>query len=160
MTIVRSLVAGTIAGATATMALDISTYADMAARGRAPSDLPATVVAKLAERLGLEAGGDDDPAKNRRSAVGSLLGYANGLGVGAAYGIVRPLVRRAPPLVVALALGAATMALSDVPATRLGATDPRSWSITDWLSDIVPHAVFGATLVLAYAAFDDARDSA
>jgi hypothetical protein len=28
--------------------------------------------------------------------------------------------------------------------TVLGVTDPRSWSVTDWVSDLVPHLAYGA----------------
>lgn len=154
MTAGQSLVAGTLAGATATMALNLVTYLDMAARGRAPSSVPATVVAKLAERLGIETV-DSESARNRRSAIGSLLGFANGLGVGAAYGLLRLGLPRAPVAVATVGLGVAAMALSDVPAARLDATDPLSWSAIDWMADLLPHLAFGATLALAYDACRD-----
>lgn len=28
--------------------------------------------------------------------------------------------------------------------TLLGVTDPRTWSVIDWVSDLVPHAAYGA----------------
>jgi hypothetical protein len=49
-------------------------------------------------------------------------------------------------------LGAAAMAGSDVPATFLGVTDPTTWSRTAWLSDIVPHLVYGAVTAAAFRA--------
>jgi|GEM_PF-6643874 len=36
-----------------------------------------------------------------------------------------------------------TMAASDVPAAKLGATDPKTWGVPEWLSDIIPHVVYG-----------------
>ena len=44
------------------------------------------------------------------------------------------------------------MAGSDVPAlTKLGLTDPKNWSTTDWLSDVIPHLTYG---VVTYATLD------
>lgn len=42
------------------------------------------------------------------------------------------------------------MAGSDAPATALGVTDPRTWSRTAWLSDIVPHLVYGTVTASVY----------
>jgi hypothetical protein len=28
--------------------------------------------------------------------------------------------------------------------TVLGVTDPRTWSASDWMSDVVPHVAYGA----------------
>jgi len=36
------------------------------------------------------------------------------------------------------------MALSDVPLSLLGISDPASWSAKDWASDVVPHLAYGA----------------
>ena len=146
----RSFLAGTVAGAAGTIALDIATYADMALRGRPSSEAPSKLVEKLASTLGIPALlGDDDAAKNRRSGAGALLGYANGVGIGTAYGAIRPLLRGVPPLVTGLALGAAAMAASDIPMIKSGVTDPQEWGTAGWLADIIPHAIYG--LVLAYA---------
>lgn len=146
----RSFLAGIAAGAAGTVALDLTTYADMALRGRPSSEAPAKLVEKLASTLGIAALlGDDDAAKNRRSGAGALLGYANGLGIGIAYGAIRPVLRGVPPLVTGLALGAAAMAASDIPMVKSGVTNPQEWGAAGWLADIIPHAVYG--LVLAYA---------
>ena len=99
-------------------------------RGRPASSTPAEVAGALAERAGvkLAAGGNDsEPAGNRRSGLGALLGYGVGLGVGAAYGLLRsrrPAPRR--PWGAAAGLSLAAMAASDLPATALGVTDPRT----------------------------------
>ncbi|MGW0499315.1 hypothetical protein ACWD0Z_28970 [Streptomyces sp. NPDC003007] len=42
-------------------------------------------------------------------------------------------------------LGAMAMAGSDVPATALRVTDPSSWDVSSWLSDIAPHLAYGIT---------------
>ncbi|MGW2208675.1 hypothetical protein [Streptomyces sp. NPDC001781] len=36
------------------------------------------------------------------------------------------------------------MAATDASMTRFGVTYPWTWSPTDWMSDLVPHLVFGA----------------
>jgi hypothetical protein len=47
------------------------------------------------------------------------------------------------------------MAASDYPATRLGLTEPRDWTATDWASDVLPHMAFGVVTAIA---FEAARD--
>jgi hypothetical protein len=135
-----------IGGAAGTAALDVATYLDMVARGRPSSDVPAKVAGELAGRAGLPLEGDDPKTSARRSGAGALLGYATSLGLGAAYALLRRPEggrRRALPLGAGVALGLAAMALSDVPAVAAGATDPRRWGLPDWLSDLVPHVVYG-----------------
>lgn len=140
-----TMMKGAIAGAVGTMALDVTTYADMALRARSSSNTPATAIKKLSERAGVPIRND-----NRASALGALTGYVVGVGVGSLYGALRSRVR--PPLLLStLVLATAAMAAAEVPATRVGATDPKTWGIAGWLSDIVPHVVYG--LVTA-AVFD------
>jgi hypothetical protein len=38
-------------------------------------------------------------------------------------------------------------------SAALAATDPRSWSATDWASDIVPPVAYGAGAVSAFEGF-------
>lgn len=144
----NAILRGAIAGAAGTIALDVTTYADMALRGRASSNLPAEVVRRLAQRLGFDQLARPDEASNdatkaRRSALGALSGYAVGVGIGAAYGLLQPYLRRVPFTVRAVGLAAAAMAAADVPAARLGATDPAAWDASAWASDAVPHAIYG-----------------
>lgn len=152
MNFIRSVLAGTAAGAVGTAALNIASYADMASRGRPASEAPATMVKNVASSIGIDAlAADDERANNRRNGVGALLGYANGLTVGAIYGAVRPVLRRRVPLLVgAFAAGAAAMALGDVPLTKSGATDPKTWGPSGWLADLIPHAMFGLALALSF----------
>jgi hypothetical protein len=156
----HSVLVGTAAGALGTAALNIATYADMAWRGRPASETPAKLVQNVASEAGIEPlAADDEKAGNRRSGAGALLGYVNGLGVGAAYGALRPALRGLPVPVAALLLGAAAMALSDVPAAKAGATDPKTWGAQGWIADIVPHALYGLALALAYDALGGDRAS-
>lgn len=151
----RSLLTGAAAGAVGTAALNVVSYGDMAVRARPASEMPQKIVQKAASSMGLEdLASDSEAAVNRRTGIGSLLGYANGLGVGAVYGILRPLLRRVPVAIGALAAGAAVMALSDVPASRSGATDTKTWSAADWTADVIPHALFGLALALSFDALD------
>ena len=40
------------------------------------------------------------------------------------------------------------------PMTALGITDPRTWSATDWVSDLVPHLAYAAVVTTTLDAFD------
>ncbi len=86
--------------------------------------------------------------RTRRQGLGPLAGTAVGVAVGAAAGALhQALARRARSLPAPLGItliGAAAMALSDIPLKLLGISDPASWSAQDWASDAVPHLVYGA----------------
>jgi hypothetical protein len=140
--------AGLVAGAAGTAALNVATYLDMAARGRGSSEMPALAARKLADGAGLHlsAGGKDG---NRAEGMGALLGYATGLGVGAAYGVARRWIPLPAP-VAAVLLAAGAMAASDGPLIGLGLTDPRTWDPISWLSDAVPHVAYGVAAAAAY----------
>jgi hypothetical protein len=137
-----------LAGAAGTLALEAATYVDVAVRGRAPSSVPETVVGKVASRVGVDAlaeSREDETAQHRRSGVGAIFGYATGLGVAL---LASPLFRRRalPASIAGIAIGATAMTLSDVGATAIGATDPRSWGAAGWLADAIPHAIYGITV--------------
>jgi hypothetical protein len=155
MSFVRHAGIGAIAGATATSALNIATYADIALRGRGESDVPSTMVKNMAEAAGLGAlASDDQTTANRRGGIGALFGYADGLGVGVAYGLLRPALRGVPVLLMAVAAGGAAMALSDALIAASGASDPKTWSAADWAADAIPHLVYGLALALSFDALD------
>jgi len=90
----RQILAGVLAGAAGTTALNALTYLDMAVRGRPSSGTPEQAVEQAASKVG-----------------------------------------------------------TDVPMVASGLTDPRSWGVAGWLSDIVPHIAYGyataATVELA-----------
>src|SRR5579863_14882 len=89
-TTVNNGTVGAIAGATGALALDMATSLDMALRGRAPSDVPAMVVEKVATRkneLLAPLLGDAPERRHRRSGVGALAGYGVGIALGAIYGM-------------------------------------------------------------------------
>ena len=162
------IAAGLVAGAAGTLALNVAGYLDMLVRGRAASRLPADVAGKLAEEIGLpldfdiepgSPGSDDDEdddldsrLASRQEALGALLGYANGLGIGVAYGMLRLVLPRPPSWLAGAALGSLAMAASDYPATKLGLTDPHTWSSADWMADVVPHMAFGVVTASVFEA--------
>jgi hypothetical protein len=155
---IREMMIGAAAGAAGTAALNATTYADIALRGRPPSQLPVQTVDKLSEKAGIALddraieGSEKEKLKNRKSGIGALLGYGAGLSVGMLYGLLRTGVN--PPLPLAAAgLTVAVMAAGDGPPAVLGATNPRQWGLTDWLSDIVPHFAYGLVAAAAYNAF-------
>jgi hypothetical protein len=148
----REVLMGTAAGAVGTVALNAATNADMALRGRPSSGVPAEVAGKLAERAGVDLG-SGETEQNRKSGLGALSRYVVGLGVGTAYGLVRPYLRGVSKTRAGVVLGLAAMAGSDVPATALGVTDPTTWGLESWVSDVVPHLAYGLVTAIAYDAF-------
>lgn len=144
--VARRLLWGAASGAVGTTVLNAITYGDMLVRGRPASGTPAKAAGILADDIGissLRTDNDEPKAENRRQAAGALLGYATGvtIGVVAAVALNRSndehLVRNG------LLLGFVAMAASDGPIVLTGASDPRTWSPADWLSDIVPHVAYG-----------------
>ncbi|NJP93457.1 hypothetical protein HCN51_29100 [Nonomuraea sp. FMUSA5-5] len=145
----HTLVKGLIAGAAGTSALNIATYLDMVIRARAASSTPQQAVEKLSDLTDVGLG-DGEQAENRKQALGSLLGYATGAGAALCYALLAAGRRPSWPVGVS-ALTALAMAGSNVPLTALGATDPREWPPSAWISDALPHLAYGIT---AYAAYE------
>jgi hypothetical protein len=143
---------GAVAGAVGIVALDAVSYLDMAVRGRPASELPGRLVDRIVESVGVDVPRDDETWRNRAGAIGALLGYAVGLGTGAVFGVVRARCPGPPRAVAAVAAGAAAMALSDVPLVLSGLTDPRTWGLSGWTSDIVPHLAYGLATVVVFDA--------
>ncbi len=42
------------------------------------------------------------------------------------------------------------MAASDVPLVMLKASDPKTWGVSGWLSDLIPHLIYGFVTVATY----------
>jgi hypothetical protein len=146
---------GAIAGATGNLTLEVVTYGDMLLRGRAASGVPAKMAGTVADALGitpLASTATGETADNRRSAAGALLGCGLGVGLGAAYGLVRPALGRVSAPLAGLAVGLAAMTAADASYALTGASDPTTWTPADWLSDLIPHAVYGLVTVAAYEA--------
>ncbi|SHN02855.1 hypothetical protein [Actinacidiphila paucisporea] len=142
--VTRPLLYGAAAGAAGTTALNIVSYADMALRARPASSTPEVSLRKLAAKLHVRIPGEGEELDNRVAGLAPLTGFASGLAMGAVLALARSAGWRpskAPEYVVA-AVGA--LIGTNGPMTFLGVTDPRTWSASDWVSDIVPHLAYAA----------------
>ena len=109
----------------------------MLLRGRSASGVPAKIAGILADDFGIEAlssAATSNQADNRRSAAGALLGYALGVGLGGAYGLVRPGLGRMSTPLAGVAVGVVAMTAADASYAVTGASDPKTWTVTDWIS--------------------------
>jgi hypothetical protein len=148
------LLRGAAAGAAGTTALNAVTYLDMVVRGRGTSSTPEGTVEKLAATAHLPIPGEGDTRQNRVQGLGPLLGLAAGIGVGVLGGLARASgYRSAKPVGTALTTLVVLVA-GNGPMTALGITDPRTWSTTDWISDLVPHLAYGVVVKTTMDAFD------
>ncbi len=143
------------------MALNATTYADMALRGRAASSVPSEIAGTLAEKAGIDLSAEDEgpegeTAQNRKSGLGALSGYVVGLGVGTAYGLVRPHLGDVSIPLAGLGLALVAMAGADVPAATLGVTAPTTWPASTWIMDLGFHLPYGIVTAVAYEAFNGA----
>jgi hypothetical protein len=157
---VHNALKGLLAGAAGTVALDIATYADMALRGRPSSNGPSKMVSTIANRIHLPlspkgVGVQDQTAQNRQSGLGALLGYGTGLGTGVVYSVLRSHCDEVSLPLAGTLVGLAAMAGSDVPLVTLKASDPKSWGVSGWLSDLIPHLIYGFVTVATYEALSN-----
>ncbi|MGY1806401.1 hypothetical protein ACI8AF_03450 [Blastococcus sp. SYSU D00669] len=144
---------GAAAGAAASTALNAVTYVDMAVRGRGSSSTPERTVETLAEKAHVQIPGDEEHRQNRVQGLGPLTGLVAGVGVGVLTGVVRAAgFRSSKPVGTALTT-AGVLVAANGPMTALGITDPRTWSATDWMSDLVPHLIYGLVLTTTLDAF-------
>lgn len=158
---IREALIGAAAGAVGTVALNVTTYADMALRGRAASSVPSQAAGQLAEKLGIDLSAEgeeqDGPtAQNRQSGLGALQGYVVGLGIGIAYGVVRPRLGDVPVPLAGLGLALAATAGSVVPTAALGVVEPTTWPLSTWAMDLGFHLPYGIVTAVAYEAFNSA----
>ena len=145
---------GAAAGAAGSSALNAATYLDMVVRGRGTSSTPEQTVEALAQKAHVSIPGDDEKRSNRVQGLGPLTGLAAGVGVGVVVGLVRAAGYRSQPLVGTLLTTLGVLVAANGPMTVLGITDPRTWSATDWASDIVPHLAYAAVVKTTMDAFD------
>jgi hypothetical protein len=146
------LLSGAAAGAAGTSALNVITYLDIALRGRPTSTTPERTVEAMARLFGVTVPGSGDVLASRISGLGALTGYAAGIGMGMVLGLAYALGWRPGLLVATLVASALALIGTNGPMTVLGVTDPRTWSLVDWISDLVPHLGYGivTALVLQY----------
>jgi hypothetical protein len=156
MNLASALVAGAAGGAAGTTALNAVTYLDMAVRGRSTSSAPGDSIEALVSRTGLRIPGEEDTRKNRVAGLGPLNGIFVGVGIGAVLGLARTAGWRPHVLTAGLVTGLGAMAATDGSMAALGVSDPRTWTLMDWLSDVVPHLAYGlATAAVAQALHPD-----
>jgi len=141
---VHGILAGAAAGAAGTTALNLITYLDMTVRGRGASSTPADTVEKLSNAVHVDVPGTGDTRDNRVSALGAVTGIASGIGIGAALGLARGLGWRPGPVISGIAATLGALVGTNAPMTMLGVTDPRTWPLNAWVSDVVPHIGYGA----------------
>jgi hypothetical protein len=146
------LLSGAAAGAAGTTALNVITYLDIAVRGRPTSTTPERTVEAMAKLFGLTVPGTGDTLANRLLGLGALTGYAAGIGVGLVLGLAYALGWRPGLLVATLVASAIALIGTNGPMTVLGVTDPRTWGLVGWISDLIPHFGYGVVtaLVLHY----------
>jgi hypothetical protein len=53
--------------------------------------------------------------------------------------------------------GGAAMVATNGPMVVEGLTDPRQWGVAGWVSDVVPHLVYGLATAAAYEALAGGR---
>ena len=144
---------GASAGAAGTTALNAVTYLDLVGRGRGTSSTPEQTVEALAEKAHVQIPGDEETRSNRVQGLGPLTGLVAGIGVGVLAGLARAAGFRTPPLVGTALTTVGVLVASNGPMTVLGVTDPRTWSTTDWVSDVVPHLAYAAVVRTTMDAF-------
>ena len=152
--------AGMVAGAVGTVALNMATYADMAMRGRSSSSAPSQLIDVVAKSIHVPlsskgVGAKDEQAQNRESGLGALLGYVNGLGTGVMYGLIRSQLDEVSLPLAGIGVGLAAMAASDVPLVATHVSNPKSWGVSGWASDLIPHLIYGLITVVTYEALLD-----
>ena len=145
---------GAAAGAAGTTALNAVTYLDMVGRGRGASSTPERTVEALAEKAHLQIPGNEEKRSNRVEGLGPLTGLVAGVGIGVLAGLVRAAGFRSQPLVGTALTTAGVLVATNGPMTVLGITDPRTWSATDWVSDVVPHLAYAAVVQTTMDALD------
>lgn len=86
----------------------------------------------------MHVAGDPEGAGGRRSRHGGpQRGHLSGHGLAGRPPSTAP---ERSVEVLAVVIGGGAMAATDASLARLGVSDPRQWSVGDWLSDAVPHA--------------------
>ncbi len=144
MNVLRAARNGAAAGAVGTVVLDTITYLDMAITGRPASTTPQDTVQEISRISRIPIPGADTARSNRISGIGSMMGYALGVGTGALLGAAAQLARPEPRLFSGtLTAGALAMVAANGPMIAVGTTDVRAWSATDWIRDVLPHIGYG-----------------
>ncbi|MEU4094232.1 hypothetical protein [Streptomyces sp. NPDC026673] len=138
----HGVLCGAAAGAAGTTVLNTVGYLDMLLRGRSASSAPETTVERLSDATHVPIPGDADTRRNRVAALGPLTGIAAGAGMGATLGLALGCGWRPQTVVLTATATVGALIGTNGPMTVLRVTDPRTWSRSDWISDIVPHVAY------------------
>jgi hypothetical protein len=158
MNLPRHLLRGAAAGAAGTTALNVVTYADMVVRGRPASSTPTDTVEALSRRTGLRIPGDARRRANRLDGLGPLAGLAAGVGTGLVLGAARSAGWRPAGGSSFAAATVAALLVGNGPMTLLGITDPRTWDVDAWATDLLPHLAYGAATAYVLTGLDHDDD--
>jgi len=55
----------------------------------------------------------------------------------------------------AVLVGLTAMAASDIPLVALRVSNPKTWGISGWLADTIPHLLYGIVTVATYEALSN-----
>ncbi|MGW6901199.1 hypothetical protein [Streptomyces sp. NBC_01727] len=143
----RGLLAGAAAGAAGCTVLDAVGYLDMVIRGRGASTTPEVTVERLSETLHVRIPGDENARENRVEGLGPLTGVAAGVGMGALLGLALSCGWRPGNAVLTATATTGALIGTNGPMTVLRVTDPRTWSRSDWVADLVPHVAYALVTV-------------
>ncbi|WP_328890886.1 hypothetical protein [Streptomyces sp. NBC_00316] len=155
----RGLLCGAAAGAAGTTVLDAVGYLDMVLRGRAASTTPEVTVERLSDTLHVPVPGDEQVRRNRIAGLGPLTGVAAGVGMGAVLGLALSCGWRPSNAVLTLTATVGALIGTNGPMTVLRVTDPRTWSGSDWIADIVPHVAYALVTVGVIKGLDPTAES-
>lgn len=138
-----ALLIGAAAGSAGTTALNAVSYLDMVVRGRPSSSTPEDTVEALSRAAHVPIPGEGDTRDNRVAGLGPLTGLVTGVGTGVLLGLARAAGWR-PGLSAGTAAATVVALLAgNGPMTALGVTDPRTWPLSSWVTDAVPHLAYG-----------------
>ncbi|MFD3455058.1 hypothetical protein ACFWVC_23135 [Streptomyces sp. NPDC058691] len=148
--LLRGILRGAAAGAAGCTALNTVGYLDMVFRGRGASSTPEVTVERLSQAVHVPIPGSPEARRNRIAGLGPLTGSAAGVGMGATLGLVTAAGWRPGNATLTATAGVLALIGTNGPMTVLRVTDPRTWSASDWVADIVPHVAYAlvATAVL------------
>ncbi|TJZ93622.1 hypothetical protein [Actinacidiphila oryziradicis] len=152
--VIAGLLRGAAAGAAGTTALNVTGYLDMVYRARPASHTPEATVEALSQAVHVTVPGDAAQKENRIAALGALSGIAAGLGMGALLGAARSLGWRPAPAVIYAVATIGAMIGTNGLMTVLRVTDPRAWSRTDWIADLVPHLAYAGVTTAVVTGLD------
>jgi hypothetical protein len=155
--LLRTALKGAAAGGAGTTALNAATYVDMTLRARPASSTPQQTVDRISKATGVDIPGAEDERENRLGGLGPLLGIAAGVGAGVTLAASRAAIHRGGVAATIVAATALAMLAGNAPMTLAGVTDPRKWSMSAWVADLVPHVAYGLVAGTTLCALDDTR---